>query len=125
MTDLRRGFTGLSTLVQTKLEQAPFSGHVFVLRGRRGDLIKLLFDGDGVVESTFRPVTQRARLGNGFFHRQHTDDVIPDAEMIAFRFYVRVHYLRVEKLRGLRLASNAPVVIIQQPAEEPELSLDF
>ena len=40
VTDLRRGFTGLSALVQTKLEQSPFSGHVFVFRGRRGDLIK-------------------------------------------------------------------------------------
>jgi transposase len=49
VTDLRRGFTGLSALVQTQLEQRPFSGHVFVFRGRRGDLIKLLwFDGDGL-----------------------------------------------------------------------------
>jgi transposase len=37
------------TLVQTKLEQSPFSGHVFVFRGRRGDLIKVLwYDGDGL-----------------------------------------------------------------------------
>jgi transposase len=48
VTDLRRGFTGLSGLVQTVLEQDPFSGHVFVFRGRRGDLLKLLWwDGDG------------------------------------------------------------------------------
>jgi transposase len=49
VTDLRRGFTGLSALVQTALEQDPFSGHVFAFRGRRGDLIKLLWwDGDGL-----------------------------------------------------------------------------
>ena len=49
VTDLRRGFMGLSALVQTKLEQSPMSGHVFCFRGRRGDLIKLLwFDGDGL-----------------------------------------------------------------------------
>ena len=75
VTDLRRGFTGLSALecvqrrryvaerragfidhaaelaalVQVKLEQSPFSGHVFVFRGRRGDLIKVLwYDGDGL-----------------------------------------------------------------------------
>ena len=49
VTDLRRGFTGLSAQVQTKLEQSPFSGHVFVFRGRRGDLIKVLwYDGDGL-----------------------------------------------------------------------------
>jgi transposase len=49
VTDLRRGFTGLSAMVQTKLEQDPFGGHVFVFRGRRGDLIKVLWwDGDGL-----------------------------------------------------------------------------
>ncbi len=49
VTDLRRGFTGLSALVQTALEHDPLSGHVFAFRGRRGDLIKLLwFDGDGL-----------------------------------------------------------------------------
>jgi transposase len=49
VTDLRRGFTGLSALVQVKLEQSPMSGHVFVFRGRRGDLIKVIwFDGDGL-----------------------------------------------------------------------------
>ena len=48
-TDLRRGFTGLSAVVQMKLEQDPFCGHVFVFRGRRGDLIKVLWwDGDGL-----------------------------------------------------------------------------
>ena len=48
-TDLRRGFQGLSSIVETVLEQAPFSGHVFVFRGKRGDLIELLwFDGDGL-----------------------------------------------------------------------------
>ena len=49
ITDLRRGFTGLSALVQTKLEQNPLSGQVFIFRGRRGDLVKLIwFDGDGL-----------------------------------------------------------------------------
>ena len=48
VTDMRRGFTGLSGLVQTTLEQDPFSGHVFAFRGRRGDVIKLIwYDGDG------------------------------------------------------------------------------
>jgi transposase len=42
VTDMRRGFHGLSAKVQTVLEQQPYSGHVFVSRGRRGDLIKVL-----------------------------------------------------------------------------------
>jgi len=42
-------FSGLSALVQMTLEQDPLSGHVFVFRGRRGDLVKVLwFDGDGL-----------------------------------------------------------------------------
>ena len=48
-TDMRRGFTGLSAAAQTVLEQNPYSGHVFVFRGRRGDLVKVLWwDGDGL-----------------------------------------------------------------------------
>jgi hypothetical protein len=50
VTDLRRAFDGLSALVQGKLEQSPFSGHVLVFRGRRGDLIKVpWWDGDEAV----------------------------------------------------------------------------
>jgi transposase len=49
VADLRRGFTGLSAIAQMVLQQDPFAGHVFVFRGRRGDLIKLLWwDGDGL-----------------------------------------------------------------------------
>jgi transposase len=41
VTDLRRGFTGLSGMMQTVLKENPFSGEMFIFRGRRGDLIKL------------------------------------------------------------------------------------
>ena len=48
-TDLRKGFDGLSSLVQERLVQDPFSGHLFVFRGRRGDLLKVLwYDGHGL-----------------------------------------------------------------------------
>ena len=48
-TDMRKGFDGLATLAQSALTQDPFSGHVFVFRGRRGDIIKLLWwDGQGL-----------------------------------------------------------------------------
>ena len=53
VTDLRRGFMGLSALVQTKLEQSPMSGQVFVFRGRRGDLIKLLWSGRKLQKEVF------------------------------------------------------------------------
>lgn len=40
-TDMRRGFDGLAALVQSQLEQDPFSGQLFVFRGRKGDRVKL------------------------------------------------------------------------------------
>jgi len=49
VTDMRRGFDGLAAIVQSTLELDPFSGHVFVFRGRRGDRIKVLWwSGDGL-----------------------------------------------------------------------------
>ncbi len=49
ITDMRRGFDGLAALVQTQLSADPFSGQIFVFRGRRGDRVKLLWwDGDGL-----------------------------------------------------------------------------
>ena len=49
ITDMRKGFNGLAALVQETLAANPFSGQMFVFRGRRGDLVKLLwFDGDGL-----------------------------------------------------------------------------
>ena len=49
-TDMRKGFDGLAALVQTTLAANPFGGHVFVFRGRRGDIIKVLwFDGQGLL----------------------------------------------------------------------------
>lgn len=49
VTDMRRGMHSLAALVQTTLLSQPFSGHVFAFRGRRADLIKLLWwSGDGL-----------------------------------------------------------------------------
>jgi transposase len=49
VTDMRKGMDGLAALVQTTLADNPFSGQLFAFRGRRGDLVKLLwFDGDGM-----------------------------------------------------------------------------
>jgi len=49
VTDMRRGLDGLAALVQSALAENPFSGHVFLFRGRRGDLVKILWwSGDGL-----------------------------------------------------------------------------
>jgi len=48
-TDMRKGFDGLAAVAQEVFLQDPFGGHVFVFRGRRGDIIKLLWwDGQGL-----------------------------------------------------------------------------
>ena len=49
VTDMRRGFDGLAALIQGALHEDPFSGHLFVFRGRKGDRIKVLWwSGDGM-----------------------------------------------------------------------------
>ena len=49
-TDMRKGFDGLAATVQATLRANPFCGHVFVFRGRRGDIVKVLwFDGQGLL----------------------------------------------------------------------------
>jgi transposase len=48
VTDMRKGFAGLSALAETVLRRNPYSGHLFVFRGRRGDLIEVIWwDGQG------------------------------------------------------------------------------
>lgn len=47
-TDMRKGFDGLARLVQEVLRRDPHCGHLFVFRGKRGDLIKVIWhDGQG------------------------------------------------------------------------------
>ncbi|MCH8240132.1 MAG: IS66 family insertion sequence element accessory protein TnpB [Proteobacteria bacterium] len=48
VTDMRRGFATLAAQAEQTLKQNPFNGHMFVFRGRRGDLIKVIWwDGQG------------------------------------------------------------------------------
>ena len=42
-TDMRKGFPGLSLMVQETLKRDPMCGHLFVFRGRGGGLIKCQF----------------------------------------------------------------------------------
>ena len=54
-TDMRKGLDGLALMVQEVLQQDPFSGHLFVFRGRKANLIKVVFwDGTGLCLFTKR-----------------------------------------------------------------------
>lgn len=44
-TDMRKGFPGLSLMVQEALKRDPMCGHLFVFRGRGGGLIKVIWHG--------------------------------------------------------------------------------
>jgi transposase len=47
--DLRNGFDGLAAKAQQIIGADPFSGHVFLWRGKRGDYLKCLhWDGTGL-----------------------------------------------------------------------------
>ena len=47
--DMRKGFDGLSGQVRNILQLDPFSGAVFLFRGKRGDRLKaLVWDGSGL-----------------------------------------------------------------------------
>jgi transposase len=46
---MRKSFNGLGELVQHALDDNPFSGHLFIFRGRKGDTVKILWaDADGL-----------------------------------------------------------------------------
>ncbi|WP_369820606.1 IS66 family insertion sequence element accessory protein TnpB [Pelomonas sp. Root1217] len=47
VTDMRCGIDSLAVKVQTVLAEDPYAGHVFAFRGRRGDLVKLLWSNGG------------------------------------------------------------------------------
>ena len=48
-TDMRRGFNGLALCAQEHLKKDALAGEIFVFRGKRGDLIKIIWhDGHGM-----------------------------------------------------------------------------
>ena len=60
VTDMRKELDGLAMLVQGVLRQDPFSGHPFAFRGRKANLIKIVFwDGTGLCLFTKRLETGR------------------------------------------------------------------
>src|SRR2546421_12028911 len=60
-TDMRKGYQSLALLVQETLKHDPNGGHLFVFRGRRGDLIKCLWH-DGQGQCLFTKRLERGRF---------------------------------------------------------------
>ena len=54
-TDMRKGFPSLALQVQEILHRDPLGGHLFCFRGRRGNLLKVIWhDGQGACLFTKR-----------------------------------------------------------------------
>jgi transposase len=60
-TDMRRGFPSLALQVQEVLKHDPLGGHLFCFRGKRGDLIKLIWH-DGQRACLFTKKLERGRF---------------------------------------------------------------
>ena len=60
-TDMRRGMNGLALQVQEALQRDPHAGDLYVFRGRRGDLVKILWH-DGLGMSLYAKRLERGRF---------------------------------------------------------------
>ena len=61
VTDMRRGMNSLALQVQQGLGRDPHAGDLFVFRGRRGDLVKILWH-DGLGFSLYAKRLERGRF---------------------------------------------------------------
>ena len=60
-TDMRKGMNGLALQVQEALRGDPHAGDLYVFRGARGDLIKILWH-DGIGLSLYAKRLERGRF---------------------------------------------------------------
>ena len=60
-TDMRRGMNGLALQVQQALGRDPHAGDLYVFRGRRGDLVKVVWH-DGIGMSLYAKRLERGRF---------------------------------------------------------------
>ena len=59
-TDMRRGMRSLALQVQQSFGRDPFAGDLYIFRGRRGDLCKIIWH-DGVGMSLYAKRLERGR----------------------------------------------------------------
>lgn len=71
-TDMRRGMHSLTLQVQEALGRDPYAGDLYVFRGRRGDLIKVLWH-DALGISLYAKRLERGR----FIWPSPADGVVP------------------------------------------------
>jgi transposase len=60
-TDMRRGMNSLALQVQEAMKRDPHAGDLYVFRGRRGNLVKILWH-DGIGMSLYAKRLERGRF---------------------------------------------------------------
>lgn len=60
-TDMRRGMNSLALQIQEALKRDPHGGDLYVFRGKRGDLLKILWH-DGIGMSLYAKRLERGRF---------------------------------------------------------------
>ena len=82
-TDMRKGFPSLALQVQEVLRKDPLGGHLFCFRGRRGDLLKVIWhDGQGACLFTKRGTSPFLVAEPG---RRRGDDLVRATRLFAVR----------------------------------------
>lgn len=61
VTDMQCGVTTLTAQAEQTLKQDPFAGHMFIFRGRRGDLVKIIW-WDGLGACLFSKRLEKGRF---------------------------------------------------------------
>ena len=83
-TDMRKGFPSLALQVQEILHRDPLSGHLFCFRGRRGNLLKVIWhDGQGACLFTKRLETRPLLVAEP--GRRRGDDLVRAVRLSAVR----------------------------------------
>jgi transposase len=110
-TDLRKGFDGLSTLVESELGLSPLRGDLFIFLNRRATQVRILFwDRDGYC------VLGR-RLEQGTFRRVRAADGGAGVEIDAGEFAMLLEGIDAKQVRRRKRykRSEASLTPVQSP----------
>lgn len=97
-TDVRCGFDRLAAMAEQVIDQHPLSGHLFVLRGRSGDRLKILYwDRDGFVLFYKRLKQGQFKLPKA--HEQAAERILSKADA-KYHSYAKVPWAEVAGRNG-------------------------
>lgn len=111
-TDLRKGFDGLSTLVQSELGLSPLRGDLFIFLNRRATQVRILFwDRDGYC-------VLGKRLEQGTFRRVRAADGGAGVEIDAGEFAMLLEGIDAQRVRRRKRYKPAKEeALVQSPGD--------